>query len=99
MNELPVWAIYVAFLVGVVGRVAVPYLLKWFTEKSRPAWDWRYLGGQLVGAFIALIPMIVAENFLSTLGAMSLLPAFGYGWFAADLGREGDKVVRPPKEG
>ena len=84
---------YFLFVLGVAGRVFVPYAVRFLEDESR--FDWRYVVAQIVTAFVALLPMVAADvaSFLANVGALGVLAAVVYGWFSADLGREIQKGV------
>lgn len=78
---------YVLFALGVAGRVVLPYIQARVAAPEPLSFDWRYLVGQLVGAGVALIPMIAAPDFVASISGASLVAVLAYGWGAGDIGR------------
>lgn len=83
---------FVAFGLGVIARVFIPYLREWLD--SRAPFDWRFVVGQLLGALVALIPMLASAEWLGGIAGLTWPAAVAYGWAAADIGREVDKWAR-----
>jgi hypothetical protein len=81
---------YVFFMLGVVGRIVIPYLIR-RAETGEP-FDWRYVKVQLLGAVVALIPLVAAGDKLAEIGRMAWIAALAYGWFALDVAREAQKA-------
>lgn len=77
---------FIAFALGVAGRVLIPYLIKWL-DSGEP-FNPRYMASQILAALVAVVPLILVSDEITRIGAMALLAAFAYGWFASDLGRE-----------
>jgi hypothetical protein len=84
---------YILFAVGVIARVVVPYIQARLASDEPLSFDWRYLAGQLIAAFVALVPLVAGQDFLSTLSGLSLIGAILYGWGAGDIGRAVQKAV------
>ena len=78
---------YLLFALGVAGRVVLPYIQARIAADAPLSFDWRYLVGQLIGALVALIPMIAAPDFVAELNGLSLVAVLAYGWGAGDIGR------------
>lgn len=79
---------YIAFAGGVILSILVPYLIEWANERVK--FSARYIIGRLLAAGIALIPFIT--GMVTAIASLDLLGAFVYGWFASDVGRQGQKV-------
>lgn len=84
---------FLFFVVGVIGRVVIPYVQARVASDDPISFDWRYLVGQLIAAFVALIPLISGSEFVASLGAMGWLAALVYGWGSGDVGRTAQKAV------
>ena len=84
---------FILFFVGVVARVVVPYLTAYLKEPIE--FDWRYLVGQIVGAIVALVAMLVTDSatWVAQVGTLGMLAAFLYGWASGDIGREMQKGI------
>lgn len=79
-------AIYAMAVLGFLFRVLAPYVLeKWETGEE---WDWKYIGGQLVGQIVGILSLygLGLDMALAGLQGVGLLGAFAYGYFATDLG-------------
>jgi len=85
---------YFLFILGVFGRVFLPWLNARRSNPDLP-WSWRMIWPQLVTGLIVLIvaPLITG---LEALGSLKPVAAYLSGWAAADVGREIDKFLRPP---
>jgi hypothetical protein len=90
-HELAEFWPYIAYAVGVVLRIVLPYLQERIDTGA--AFDWRFVVGQLVGAVIGLVPLLGGASFLAELGAMSVAVALAAGWGFADGGRTGQKAL------
>ena len=84
INTILPWFV---FGLGVTGRVVLPYLQARFAADEPLSFDWRYLVGQLIGAAVALVPMIAAPDFVAEFSGLSLVALLAYGWGAGDVGR------------
>lgn len=91
--EFETVAPYLFFVVGVIGRVVIPYVKARIDSSEPLSFDWRYLVGQLIGAAVALVPLVAGDEFLSQIGSLSWLGAILYGWGSGDVGRTLQKVV------
>lgn len=89
MNWMPV----VAFVIGVVARIVLPYLVS-YLQDQRP-FDARYLIAQVIAAFIALVGMWAfnIDAALAELTGATIPLAFVMGWFVSDVGREAQKFI------
>lgn len=88
---------YLFFALGVLGRVVIPYIQAKLASDEPLSFDWRYLGGQLITAVLALIPLLQSPDFLGELGIMSWVAALLYGWGSGDIGRALQKAVTAGK--
>lgn len=95
MEYLP----YLAYALGALARVVIPYLIANLKEKQ--PFDTRYLLSQILGAAIALVPLLSMSEQLAEIGSMAIAAAFAAGWFSADVGRLIDKsrmAVSKPRD-
>lgn len=83
---------YVFFVLGVVGRIVIPYMIR-HLQTGEP-FDWRFVKVQLLGAVVALVPLLAVGDKLAEIGRMAWVAALAYGWFAVDLAREAEKAGR-----
>lgn len=90
---------YVGLLVGVLGRVIVPWLIKRLQEPNGLNWDWKKAWAQLLTGLLSFLALLAANPQLPTLTwtqALGLgLASAAAGWGFADAGREVKKVARP----
>ena len=84
---------FLFFGLGVIGRVLIPYVQARIASDEPLSFDWRYLVGQLIAAFVALVPLVSGSEFVSELGAMGYIAALLYGWGSGDVGRAAQKFV------
>jgi len=85
------YAIVAWFVLGVLLRIFVPYLVEWLNDQ-RP-FEWKYLTGQLLGAMFGLAAVFVDDTFVDALQGYSLLAIIATGYMFADLGRAGKKLT------
>lgn len=82
------WLTLGTFVLGIVGRVFVPWLLARAKapEAETSKWNWRYVWPQLVMIVVlgAISPMIADVETLFDAGAVV---AYTSGWGAADFGK------------
>ena len=81
---------YILFVVGVLGSIFIPYVLEWADRRVK--FDYRYLIGRVLGSVIAIIPFLA--GMVETLSTLDPVGAFVYGWFASEIGRQGQKAYR-----
>jgi hypothetical protein len=93
--EFETVAPFLFFGLGLVGRVVIPYIQAKLASQEPISFDWRYLIGQLLASFVALIPLIDNPDFLGQLGALSRVAALVFGWGSGDIGRAIQKAVAP----
>lgn len=93
MNEWQEFLPYVFYVLGVAGRVVLPYLKARLDADEPFGFDWRYVAGQLVTAVIVLIPLLGSQEYLAQLGGLSYLGTLLVGWGASDVGRLGQKFT------
>lgn len=74
------------YIIGVLGRAAIPYLIERLRASDPLSFDWRYLAGQALGGLVGVLPALVAPGFVASLQGTELLVIFGFGWFAGDVG-------------
>ncbi len=86
---------YVAFLLGLIGRVLIPYFLEKLREPNPLKFDWVYVRGQIAGAIITLIPTLAGGEILAQIGALGWAAAFALAYFGADIGRGIQKARTP----
>lgn len=86
---------YVGFVLGLIGRVLIPYLLEKMRSDKPMVFDWIYVRGQLAGAVVALIPTLAGGELLAQIGALGWAAAFGLAYFGADIGRGVQKARTP----
>lgn len=91
--EFETAAPYLFFALGVVGRVVIPYIQERVASNGSLSFDWRYLVGQLLAAFVALVPLVGGSEFVAELGQLGWLGAILYGWGSGDIGRTVQKTV------
>ena len=77
------------FVGGALARVVLPYLQVWFT--SHKPFQWRKVLGHVIGAAILIIPAIT--GLANEVAEASVPGAVVIGWGAADIGRQGQKVI------
>ena len=58
---------FLFFGLGVIGRVLIPYVQARIASDDPLSFDWRYLVGQLIAAFVALVPLVSGSEFVSEL--------------------------------
>ena len=102
----PVVLTYILFFVGGLARPGIQYgLARW---EDRQAFNWRYLVGQLFGVAVGFLSLLVFGNLPDVSGTIESLElpgflfyvaAFGYGYFWASIGRQGDKGVMLARTG
>lgn len=84
-----------AYLGGVIARIAWPYALAYLKEPQK--FDWSLAKGQIIGAVVGLagifLSTVSAEGFVASLGALGYVGAFIAGFGAAAFGREGQKTA------
>ena len=83
---------YVAYLLGFIGRVLIPYYLEKAVQPEPIEFDWMYVRGQLAGAVVTLIPTLLGGELLAEIGAMGWAAAFALAYFASDIGRGVQKL-------
>lgn len=81
------------YLLGVAGRIVLPYVYERVQSDGPLTFDARYLLGQALGAIMGLIPVWVAPDFAASLAGVSPGVVFGFGWFASDVG---NRVISKP---
>ena len=96
----PIVLTYILFFVGGVFRPVLQYGLARL-EDAQP-FNWRYLVGQVAGVVVGFLSLLVFGNLpdvsatvesLELPGFLFYVAAFGYGYFWASIGRQGDKGV------
>lgn len=100
----------IVYSIGVAARVVLPYVQSRLLADGPLTFDWRYLVGQLIGAFTGIIVLFLTADFWGILskyvssseqiGPYAMyLAVFCVGWFATDAGRYVDKGVTARKSG
>jgi len=84
---------YVFYIVGVLARILLPYAYERLQAEGPLSFDWRYLAGQVVGAGIGLIPVVLLPSFAESISGAGFGIAFGYGWGTSDIG---NRIVGKP---
>ena len=84
---------WIFLLVGLLGRVFIPWLAVRQQDPENAQWAWPYVWPQLLsfGILFLLLPLLVAD-----LEAVSQIPyqaAWLVGWGAGDIGRKSYKVL------
>jgi hypothetical protein len=89
------FATILAFWLGMVARVLLPYLKAYWEQEGQLPFDWKFVKGQLVGSLTAFLAMLATggNTLLSEIGAMGLGIAFLAGYFSAHGGREAQKFA------
>lgn len=84
------WTI-VFYCIGVVARVVIPFLIS-YLETQEP-FDWRYVVGQIVAAFVGVLALVLADEagLIEMFSTVSPFMALALGYFAADVGREAQR--------
>lgn len=79
----------IAFGLGAIARVFVPWLIKRVREPDSPEskWNWRYLWPQLVTVLVLLLVAPLVAGDLDKTLALAPVPAYLSGWAIADLGK------------
>lgn len=98
-----IWLAFIAYILGVLLSVTVPYVLEWLG--SQKPFDWRYLIGRVLGAIGFLVPVFASPDFWDKLanlaGGLSSLALFFYalalGYGASQIGRIVQKAGGHPK--
>jgi hypothetical protein len=81
------WVSLAVFILGVVARVFVPWLIARSKDPANGQWSWKYLWPQLIAVLVLiLVAPIVAPN-IEEVGQLSMVPAYILGWGTADLGK------------
>ncbi len=83
---------YLAYALGFVARIVVPYLLEKLIQPAPIKFDWMYVRGQLAGALVTLIPTLAGGELLAQIGALGWLSAFALAYFGASVGRLAQKA-------
>lgn len=90
---------YAGLIIGVLGRVVIPWLIMRGNEEPPTPWEWRKVNAQLLAGALALLGLIAAEpnlpNFTFQQALAVGLSAALAGWGVADVGRETKKAVVP----
>lgn len=84
-----------AFWLGMVARVLLPYLKAYWEQEGGLPFDWRFVRGQAVGSLTAFLAMLATGGnaLLGEIGAMGIGIAFLAGYFSAHGGREAQKFA------
>jgi hypothetical protein len=102
----PVILTYILFFLGGIFRPVLQYGLA-RVEDAQP-FNWRYLVGQIAGVVVGFLSLIVFGNLpdvkevidnLELPGFLFYVAAFGYGYFWASIGRQGDKGIQLARTG
>ena len=93
--KLMKFATVLAFWLGMVARVLLPYLKAYWEQEGDLPFDWRFVRGQAVGSLTAFLAMLATggNTMLSEIGAMGIGIAFLAGYFSAHGGREAQKLT------
>lgn len=93
---------YVGLLVGVLGRVVIPWLIAILDSDGPVPWEWRKAGAQILVGGLAFLGLVAANPQLPDLNwqqALALgLATAASGWGFADMGREVKKAATPEVE-
>ncbi len=84
MEYLP-WA---SLLIGLAGRVFIPWLSVRQQNPERGQWDWNKVWPQLLsfGILFLLLPLLIAD--LQAISAIPVQAAWLLGWGAGDVGQK-----------
>ena len=80
-------------LVGLAGRIVLPYLVSVLQSEGPLSFEFRYVIGQVLGNIVAYIPVLFDPTYLNTLDGLLPVLAIGIGWGFSDMGREVQKTV------
>ena len=96
-EPMPGWQVVTAFVGGAFGRILIPYGLEWLNklqeDETKLSFDYKYVIGQILAVAIMLIPTVFVDSWMAGLAKMSVVSAVSFGWFSADVGREGQKAA------
>ena len=84
---------WVFLLIGLLGRVFIPWLVVRQQDPENAQWAWKYVWPQALSFVILflMLPLLIAD-----LEAVSQIPfqaAWLMGWGAGDIGRKSYKVL------
>ena len=84
---------WISLLVGLAGRVFIPWLAIRQQDPENAAWSWPYVWPQLMAFVILflLIPLLVAD--LEAVSSIPAQAAWLIGWAAGDIGRKTYKAL------
>ncbi len=81
------WLAFGGFVLGVLARVMVPWLVKRYRNPDNAKWSWRYVWPQALGFFILLLVTPLVANDVEAVNTMKPVMAYLAGWGVADLGK------------
>lgn len=89
---------YLLVVIGAIGRVVVPYVLRMLETEGPLQFDWRYVIGQVIGVLGALVPLFIEPGFVEGLTDMGYLALILLGWASGDIGRHVQKAYENYKK-
>ena len=95
---MDVWMLYLVYAIGVALSIAVPYLVAYLDRGD--AFVWRKVVGQVIVAFVTILPVLGSEEFAVTLTVMYqtinpltlVFAVLSMGWGVSNIGRTGQKA-------
>lgn len=81
------WVALAVFLLGVVARVFVPWLIARVKDPANSQWSIKYVWPQLVAVLVLLLVAPIVAPDIEEVGQLSIVPAYILGWGTADLGK------------
>ncbi|HIP70554.1 MAG TPA: hypothetical protein EYH05_04075 [Anaerolineae bacterium] len=84
---------FIAYTLGVVARIILPYLQDRLAAEGPVSFDWRYIVGLLIAAAIGIIPLFASQEYINQITAMTGIAAFVFGWGVSDMGRLAQKQL------
>ncbi len=81
------WVVLGVFLLGVVARVFVPWLIVRSKDPANGKWSWKYFWPQLIAVLVLLLVAPIVAPDIEEVGQLSVVPAYILGWGTADLGK------------
>jgi ABC-type phosphate/phosphonate transport system permease subunit len=87
-----------SMFLGLVARVAIPFLAKRRKNPDQAKWEWKFIWPQLLSFLmvVLVLPLVVSD--LSGIWTMQYQAAWILGWGAADLGRQVYKALETEDE-